>query len=480
VSAPRIIRAPAWLRRSLRARVFFTTAVSLAAATALAGILSRRATLVEERQVVGPRPASTARIAEQASTAYRAGGWPAVNTQLAGMQNDTGTAAIVVDQWNHVVAASAPELLAAQVKAATNDGLLSIRVSEQGTVASLEVRGVPPQDITARDGTVAGRIFQMPGRDAVVTSSLDLVPGWLVAVLLTGGVAIAITLLVSNRFLRPVRELTHAARRMATGDLDARVRAGGEDELGRLAAAFNVMAERVSANERTKRQMVSDVAHELRSPVTNLRCTLEAMQDGLVPATPAQIDVLHHETLLLQRLIADLQDLALADAGGLTLQFAMVDLEALARRAAGAGDGHQVVVKVEANARQVRADPGRLEQILRNLLENARRHTPAGGGIRVDAVRDGDRVRVAVSDTGEGIPPEHLPRVFERFYRAEPSRDRASGGAGLGLAVVRRLVEAHGGDVQASSPGRGGGATFTFSLPAVEECVGRPATGAAV
>jgi two-component system sensor histidine kinase BaeS len=342
------------------------------------------------------------------------------------------------------------------------------------------VRGVPPQDVTGPDGTLAGRIFQVPGRDAVVTSSLDLLPGWLVAVLLTGGVAIAITLLVSNRFLRPVRELTHAARRMASGDLDARVRASGEDELGRLAAAFNVMAERVSANERTKRQMVSDVAHELRSPVTNLRCTLEAMQDGLVPATPAQIDVLHHETLLLQRLIADLQDLALADAGGLTLQLETLDLEALVRRAAGPRDGREVVVHVEANARRVRADPGRLEQILRNLLENAKRHTPAGGCISVDAAREGETVCVAVSDTGEGISPEHLPRVFDRFYRAEPSRDRASGGAGLGLAVVRRLVEAHGGHVQASSPGAGRGATFTFSLPAASEPADSPATGPAV
>jgi two-component system sensor histidine kinase BaeS len=200
--------------------------------------------------------------------------------------------------------------------------------------------------------------------------------------------------------------------------------------------------------------------------VTNLRGVLESIQDGLAAPDRSRIDALHAETLLLQRLIGDLQDLALAESNGLSLRAERIDLDTVIRRAIGNDDRPAVSVDLDADARFVQADAGRLEQMLRNLLSNARRHTPMDGRIDIRAVRNGAFVRVSVSDTGSGISAEHLPQVFDRFYRADPSRDRATGGAGLGLAIVRRLAEAHGGSATAVSPGLGLGATFSVELPA--------------
>jgi signal transduction histidine kinase len=216
--------------------------------------------------------------------------------------------------------------------------------------------------------------------------------------------------------------------------------------------------------------MVSDVAHELRSPVTNLRCTLESIQDGLVPLDRTGIDALHEETLFLQRLIADLQDITLAEAGQLALHRQPVNLRDVIRRACGTASsepGEQVDVRIEIpdDLPGIAADPARLEQVFRNLIANARIHTVAGGRITVTAARAGNEVHVQVRDAGRGIAPEHLPHVFDRFYRVDPSRSRVTGGAGLGLAIVRQLVTAHGGRVTAESDGPGKGACFTVALP---------------
>jgi two-component system sensor histidine kinase BaeS len=294
-----------------------------------------------------------------------------------------------------------------------------------------------------------------------------LLPPWATATLVTAAIALFITFTVSGRILRPVSALTDAARRMREGDLAVRVEPSGDDEIARLGRAFNEMAERLAQTERAKRQLVSDVAHELRSPVTNLRGMLESIQDGLAAPDAGHIEALHSETLLLQRLIADLQDLALAESGGLALDLERVDVEAVARRALGNGCD-AVRVAIDADARFVRADAVRLEQMLRNLLSNARRHTPPDGTIEMRSTRLGSLVRISVADTGCGIAVEHLPHVFDRFYRVDGSRDRATGGAGLGLAIVRRLAEAQGGYATAESAGSGLGATFLIDLPAIE------------
>ena len=291
----------------------------------------------------------------------------------------------------------------------------------------------------------------------------------LLAAVAGGGVALVLTGVLSRGIVRPVESLTRAARRMERGDREQRVVVGSRDEIGALAQAFNAMADSVSQAEQLRRQMVNDIAHELRTPLTNIRGYLEAVRDGLLEPRPAVIASLHEEALLLNRLVGDLQELALAEAGQLTLTTqptALADvvaktLDAWRPRLAG---GPELCVDVPDTLPLVSADPARIGQVLRNLLENARQHTPPDGTITISARAAADAVEVAVSDTGSGIAPEHLPNVFERFYRADPSRARATGGAGLGLAIVRQLVEAHGGRVSVRSEA-GTGTTFVLTLP---------------
>lgn len=458
--------------RSLRTRVFVTVAVVLAAATLAAGLLSRRATLVEERQVLGPRRLPPLDgVAAALQRAHASGGWRGVRAELQATAARLGVRLLAVNRDGRLVAASSPDLEQARVNQARADGMLSLETQRDGARATLEVRGVPTLVVRDAEGGDAGLVFVLPDADGVPALRGPLVPAWIGTTIGTAAVALLLAFALSGRILRPVGELTAAARRMREGDLDVRVTARGDDELARLGRAFNEMAERIAQTERAKRQMVGDVAHELRSPVTNLRCGLEAIQDGLVALDRGRIDALHAETLLLQRLIADLQDLALADAGGLAVAREPVDVHAIVRRAIGPESGGPAIeVSVADAASRVMADPGRLEQMLRNLIDNARRHTAADGRIAIDATRDAETIRITVTDSGCGIAPEHLPHVFDRFYRVDASRDRATGGAGLGLAIVKRLAEAQGGTVSARSAGAGRGASFIIELP---ECDGR-------
>jgi len=292
----------------------------------------------------------------------------------------------------------------------------------------------------------------------------------LVGVLVGGTVAVALALVFARGILRPIGALTAAARQMERGDLSQRVRVGSRDEIGQLAHAFNAMADGLARTEQLRRAMVTDVAHELRTPLTNLRGYLEAVRDGVTEPRREVIESLYEEAMLLNHLVDDLQDLTLSEAGQLTLRREPVDAESMLTAAAQAIQprarerGIALNVRTASDLPMVDADRQRVGQVLRNLLANALTHTPAGGAIRLGAWRSGDQLTIEVSDTGSGIEPEHLPNVFERFYRADPSRTRATGGAGIGLAVVKQLVEAHGGAVAvASAPGYG--SRFRFTLP---------------
>jgi two-component system sensor histidine kinase BaeS len=281
--------------------------------------------------------------------------------------------------------------------------------------------------------------------------------------------AILLTALLSKRIFGPIESLTRAARAMEAGERDRRVGTAGEDEVGELARAFDAMADAVARQEELRRRLVADVAHELRAPLTNIRGQIEAMQDGLVPPQPAALESLHEETMALARLADDLQDLALAEAGELKMSFAPVHLEEAVGRAVAAHQsraqsaGVRLETDIPASLPHVRADERRLGQILRNLVENALAHTPGGGRIGLSAeVRDGHAL-VTVADTGSGIAAEDLPRVFERFYRSDESRSRQTGGAGLGLPIVRQMVLGHGGEISIESePGRGTAVRFTL------------------
>ncbi|MDN3357291.1 HAMP domain-containing sensor histidine kinase [Actinomadura sp. DC4] len=281
---------------------------------------------------------------------------------------------------------------------------------------------------------------------------------------------VVITVVAGIRLILPLRALTLAAQRITGGDLSVKVRVGGRDEIGRLSSAFNDMAEARVRMEALRKTMVSDIAHELRTPLSNVRGWLEAVEDGISNPDEELVSSLLEEALLLQRVIDDLQDLAMADAGQLRLHPEDVRLgDVLAQVAAAhrarAGEADvALTVRVEDDV-DVHADPVRLRQVVGNLVSNALRHTPPGGTITVHGRRDGEWIQIDVTDTGSGIDAADLPHVFDRFWRAEKSRTRQAGGSGLGLPIVRKLAETHGGTVTAASePGRG--STFTVKLPA--------------
>lgn len=288
----------------------------------------------------------------------------------------------------------------------------------------------------------------------------------LTAVALAGALALAL----SRRIVRPVEALTAAAREMEKGDLSQRVKVSGGDEIGKLAHAFNSMADGLAQTEQLRRTMVSDIAHELRTPLTNIRGYLEAVQDGVITADAATIGSLHEEAMLLTQLVDDLQELSLAEAGQLRLDIQPADINSILETAVTSSlpqaNGKQIemTLAAAANAPPILADPGRVGQVLRNLLSNALTHTPEKGRVQVTAVPLSDAVQITVQDSGPGIPPEHLPYIFDRFYRADPSRNRATGGSGLGLAIAKTLIEGQNGRIWAESP-PDAGAVFHFTLP---------------
>lgn len=265
--------------------------------------------------------------------------------------------------------------------------------------------------------------------------------------------------------------LTQAARCLKQGDLSQRVKVKRKEEIGDLIHAFNVMAEGLEHSDQLQRNFISDVAHELRTPLTNIRGYLEALQDQVIEPEPAVILSIHEETMLLSRLVADLQDLSLADAGQLHLQRVPLVLEDSIiasinslRLQAREKNISLCIEVLTTDMPLVEADPQRVGQILRNLLSNAIKHTPSSGEIHVSTRVVRQEVEVRVQDTGEGIAAEHLPSLFKRFYRADPSRSRTTGGTGLGLAIVEKLVHAHGGHIVVQSQ-LGQGTCFTFTLP---------------
>ncbi len=363
-----------------------------------------------------------------------------------------------------------PFLLADQngiVLASPDPRYLGERITSQDLANGLPVEA---------DGQVVGTLVPEPrapragvleqGFLRAVTRGL-FIAAWLAAL---AGVILAILLL--RQFAVPMKRLDQAAREIARGDLGKRVKVTSHDELGHLAESFNAMAESLEKAETTKRQMIADVAHELRTPITIVRAGLEGLRDGVLTPTTDNFAALHDKVLLTTRLVADLQELALADAGALSLHLEDCDLVPILgriRSTIGAqleDDRVRLAIETPVDAPAVRADPQRVEQVLLNLLSNASRYTPADGTIRISLEREGpERVKVSVCDTGPGLNPEDLARVFERFYRSD--RSRAGGGAGLGLPIAKALVEAHGGRIWAENVA-GGGACFRFTLPTAQ------------
>ena len=323
------------------------------------------------------------------------------------------------------------------------------------TVLSVFPEAGPPQDF---DDPVAARIAGGVNRSllwaGIGAAALGTVLVWL----------------LSRHTLAPLQSLGEAARRLGRGDLSQRAEAAGPREIQQLAHSFNTMASGLEDAERQRRNLTADVAHELRTPLSNIQGYLEAIRDGVVQPTPDTIDTIHGQALHLSRLVDDLRLLAQVESGDLQLQLSQVRPGELLQSSVDA-------VRLRANAKAValtldtdaglpalEVDGARVSQVIGNLLENAITHTPEGGTVTVSARAAEGHVVISVSDTGHGIAPDDLSRVFDRFYRADPSRSRNTGGSGLGLTIARRVVEAHGGTIEAESV-VGEGSRFTVRFP---------------
>ncbi len=290
--------------------------------------------------------------------------------------------------------------------------------------------------------------------------------GGLVAI----GIAVLITFFLSRRILSPVKALINVSRQYGQGDFSKRIDNKDKGELGELASSFNIMADDLERIQRLRRNMVADVAHELRTPLSNLKGYLEAINDGVIKPDKAAIRSLDEEATTLSRLVADLQELSLADAGELRINKQSEDAIKVIResiissRAKAKAKGITLAADLPKQLPLVNIDVHWIKQVLGNLLDNSIEHTNKGGKITLTAAEQDKMVAISVTDTGEGIPAADLPLIFERFYRVDKSRARTTGGSGLGLTIAKRLVEAHGGTITATSE-IGKGSCFTFTLP---------------
>jgi signal transduction histidine kinase len=477
---------------SIRLRLLLTVGLAVAIALFAVGFLASRATRREFAHFVAFQiavdasqvPRVTTERLEEHYRAHRS--WSGVKDILNGLVGKQGRlqAMVIMDSAGCVAGASDSGLFYARsFMKADSVRLYGCPVPGPNIVRREIVRmGGSPTILQDEAGDTIGKLLSIPLPPAEQQPARDFLHSinrWLLLLVLGAGLlALGSTALVARRILHPVEELTAIAREMGQGDLSRRATIRSKDEIGELGVAFNTMADGLARIERLRRNMVQDVAHELRTPLTSIRCQLEAIQDGLAQVDRATIDSLHEEILGLGSLVESLQDLALAESGQLRLTVQPLTLSSEVERVVrtltppGTRGGPEIRLALPPDLPPVQADPERLAQILRNLLQNALTHTPPGGTIRIAAqpvtpsfsATGTHLVEISVADTGSGIASEDLPFLFERFYRSDPSRQRLTGGAGLGLAITRQLVEAHGGSIRAeSSPGEG--ATFLFTLP---------------
>jgi len=386
---------------------------------------------------------------------YVMGSWAGVQTPIELMAQFTGERLVLVGTDGTVLADS-------------ESTLIGQRFPEDwsGRVIPVMVRNQPmaPVAVVYRDPGPEGGSGGAGGFESNVGNSL------LWAALIAGSVAIVLAFFLSRRILHPVAALTSAARKLGKGDLGQRVKVKSRDEVGELATTFNAMADELERTEQLRRSMVADAAHELRTPLTNIRGYLEAIKDGVIKPDAGTIESMHEEALLLTHLADDLQELALVDAGELRLDVRADDLVEIVQKAVAAiqpqATAKQISVetKLAPDLSPVMVDAERIGQVLRNLLSNAVAYTPEGGEVSVSVRSLGEWAEVRVADSGIGIAAEDMPFIFERFYRADKSRSRATGSVGLGLTIINRLVEAHGGSIEVHSE-EGRGSTFVFTVP---------------
>ncbi|HNQ42713.1 MAG TPA: ATP-binding protein [Saprospiraceae bacterium] len=289
--------------------------------------------------------------------------------------------------------------------------------------------------------------------------------------------AILASYLISRQVVTPMLRMMSLSHRIADGEYEERLfLPGGQqaeqiDELGQLALSFNQMADKLEKTETMRRQLIGDVTHELRTPLTAIKGYLEGLMDGVLPADPETYQQIQAEIDRLQRLVNDLQELSRVEAGAIQLQLALVSPISLVERILSTlgrqyeDKNIQLMIEVQPDLPDILVDKDRIIQVLTNLVGNALQYTPSGGNVSVKVSRDKSEVLFMVKDSGIGISAEQLPFIFNRFYRTDKSRNRASGGSGIGLTIAKALVQAHQGKIWAESKGEGKGSTFSFMLP---------------
>jgi histidine kinase len=329
-------------------------------------------------------------------------------------------------------------------------------------------------------GTMMGGRSMMDGtgliRDLFDIFNQIIVDAFLYAFLPAIIVALVVSVLMSQKFVRPLQEMEVVADRIAEGNFNERlpvqeVSSEYQDELQHLCIRINRMASRLEEVEDMRKKLIGDIAHELRTPLTVIKGAMEGFVDGVLDPDRSTFERIYRQADRLEGLVDDLQELNYLEMGTLDMDFKAVDIlkfmgdikETMGMKFSQKGVNFRL--NLPEDQLLVRADEDRLEQIMFNLLDNSLRYTPAGGEIQIIVKRQGDWAKIFVNDSGVGIPEENLPHVFDRFYRVDESRARQDGGSGIGLTIVKRLVEAHHGEIRVKSDGQGKGASFAFTLP---------------
>lgn len=460
----------------LRLRLFLVIALVSVITLGAVGAFSSRATteLLQNMDVSGAPVAGEA-IRSQLQTYYASHSVAGLSGELQSVGNEHHLGLVALSKTGALLGASSQPLARARITRQGDELQISSNSGAGGTAETrLIIRGALG-DIRDKSGAIVATIFALPQSDRGTVSQLPALAAaraqnsiW-TATAVGIFAALCAALVLSAQILRPVRALQAAAGRMESGDFGARVNLRGHDEIAALGHSFDSMAGNLARLERLRIDLVSDVAHELRSPLTNIRAHIEALQDGRIAPDAASFESIAEESRMLERLVSDLQDLSLADAGALRLTpvalhvgpivTALFDAfrPALDRKAL-------IVCRDVPDDAVVIADSHRFRQIVQNLLANAVNYASDGGSVKVTAIRVNGSIETVVFNSGARVDDAELAAIFERFHRVDRSRARSTGGAGLGLAIVKQLVEAHGGRVWACNAADGFQVHFT--LPA--------------
>lgn len=454
-----------WVRLTL---IFTFVILVLVGATAF---LITRATDAEFRQYITRSEISAYGMDELATYYQTQGSWDGVETLLRNGVIVSGS------RWPRDRRPDSPEMRLAVV---LTDASGKVVFDGTGASTGKRLKSRELQDAISITASGSGQtlgylLITAPGAPSLGSPEQRFLTRMRRTLILGTVLAIALGLVISALFSHslagPLQRLAAAARAVARGDLGKQVAVEGTAEVADVSRAFNEMTAALQKGEQLRQNMVSDVAHELRTPLSVLQGNLRAILDDVYPLEKEEIARLYDETRVLGRLVDDLRELAQAEAGQLRLNVQPTDLAVAVRAAvakfepAAESKGVQLSCNAPEGLPEVMADPDRFAQIMNNLMTNALRHTPEGGSIGVSAAVVEHAVEVTVTDSGEGIAPEDLPHIFDRFWRGDRSRSRVGGGSGLGLAIVRALVQGHAGAVRAASGGSGKGASFAFTLP---------------